>query len=106
MILTGREEALCRRGREREQLIFYSTTKRVCVCVCLGNIFLTASLLCLVHIVSDCNSYVNGMCIHVVTLMCVHVACMCTAVLFHGLAGECCKRMIRLGAHQGCSAIT
>jgi len=31
---------------------------------------------------------------------------MCMAVLFLGLTGECCKRMIRLGAHQSCSAIT
>lgn len=37
---------------------------------------------------------------------CVCVQCMCTAVLLHGLAGECSERMIRLGAHQGCSAIT
>lgn len=82
MILTGREEALCRRGREREQLIFYSTTKRVCVCVCLGNIFLAASLLCLVHIVSDCNNYVNDMCIHVVTLICVCMWRVCARLSF------------------------
>ena len=38
--------------------------------------------------------------------VCMSVRCMCMAVLLHGLAGECSKRMIRLGAHQGCSAIT
>jgi len=48
-------------------------------------------------------------CVHLwMTLIRVRVCeqCMCMAVLLHGLAGECCERMIRLGAHQGCSAIT
>lgn len=115
MTLTGREETPRSRGWKESNS--FSRTKRVCVHLYLnvfvfGHLFLEVFSCFVTRYIlyaaynKDSDTVWTDMCVcHRSVCVCV-CARVCMAVLLHRLTGECCKRMIRPGAHQGCSAIT
>lgn len=108
MILSGFKEPSRCRGQQGEQLIYFCAASE-CIWeimwgLLLSNIYFSR------FFTSARSAYcmppvILLVCAYLMPLMCVPVRA-CACVLFYGLAGEWCKRMIRLGADQRCSAIT